>query len=136
MAASLALSAHQRFKKSFKKTTRPIIKKNSSPAFPSAIATTITAQSATAANPLTPPNSDGSNYSTTPSPHDTQIAVHGGTTVVRGTTIAQAIVGHPENTVLHSSSVMLSPYSDHHNGIGCSPPQMVLFNYRFAFHWK
>ncbi|KAL3989912.1 EGF-like domain family protein [Acanthocheilonema viteae] len=125
MAANLALSAHQRFKKSFKKTTRPVIKKNPSPAYPSTLAT-VTTQSATAANPLTPPNSDGSNYSTTPSPHDTTAAVHGGTTAaIRGTAVTQATTGHPENIVLQSSSVMLSPYSDHHNGIGCSPPQMV-----------
>ncbi|KAM3728609.1 Protein lin-12 [Dirofilaria immitis] len=128
VAASLALSAHQRFKKSFKKAARPMIKKNSSPAiYASATAAAVTAQSAGAANPLTPPNSDGSNYSTTPSPHDTAVAVHAGTTIaaVRGTTINQVTVSHPENTILQSSSVMLSPYSDHHNGIGCSPPQMV-----------
>lgn len=112
-----------------------MIKKNSSPAYPSAVAA-VTAQSATAANPLTPPNSDGSNYSTTPSPHDTTAAVHGGTTAVRGTTVTQPTAGHPENTVLQSSSVMLSPYSDHHNGIGCSPPQMVRFQSSFSFSIK
>lgn len=106
---------------------RPIIKKNLSPAYQSTVTTGSAATiTTTTANPLTPPNSDGSNYSTTPSPHDTTAVVHAGTTAIRGTTqVAQATAGHLENAVLQSSSVMLSPYSDHHNGIGCSPPQMV-----------
>lgn len=99
-----------------------MVKKNPSLTYPAAVAT-VTAHSVTAANPLTPPNSDGSNYSTTPSPHETTAAVHSGAvTAIRGATVT-----HPESTVLQSSSVMLSPYSDHHNGIGCSPPQMVPF---------
>uniref|UniRef100_A0A0M3INX6 ANK_REP_REGION domain-containing protein n=1 Tax=Ascaris lumbricoides TaxID=6252 RepID=A0A0M3INX6_ASCLU len=69
--------------------------------------------SQSSANPLTPPLSDGSNYSTTPSPSSVHASmrapVHG---------------SHPEGT-LQTSSVMLSPYSDHHNASGCSPPQMV-----------
>lgn len=102
-----------------------MVKKNPSPAYSVPITAAAGTQSA---NPLTPPNSDGSNYSTTPSPHDTNAAaaataaaaVHG---VLRGAIHA----AHPENPGLQASSVMLSPYSDHHNGSGCSPPQMVLF---------
>uniref|UniRef100_F1KQP1 Neurogenic locus Notch protein n=1 Tax=Ascaris suum TaxID=6253 RepID=F1KQP1_ASCSU len=70
--------------------------------------------SQSSANPLTPPLSDGSNYSTTPSPSSVHASmrapVHG---------------SHPEGT-LQTSSVMLSPYSDHHNASGCSPPQMII----------
>ncbi|VDK28900.1 unnamed protein product [Anisakis simplex] len=65
---------------------------------------------------MTPPLSDGSNYSTTPSPSNVQ------TTSIRTLPI-HAVPPHPEGT-LQASSVMLSPYSDHHNASGCSPPQI------------
>ncbi|VDM39507.1 unnamed protein product [Toxocara canis] len=70
--------------------------------------------SQSSANPLTPPLSDGSNYSTTPSPSNVHPSMR--------TTVHSA---HPEGT-LQASSVMLSPYSDHQNGSGCSPPQIMV----------
>ncbi|VDN04815.1 unnamed protein product [Thelazia callipaeda] len=119
MTTSLTLSAQQRFKKSLRKTTR-MIKKNQSPAYLQNVMT-----AAQSANPLTPPNSDGSNYSTTPSPHDSNMAVIQGTAVgmIRGPNVMQPVTSHPESTVLQASSVMLSPHSDHLSGT--SPPQMV-----------
>lgn len=87
-----------------------MLKKNESPAFPLGLAS--------GGNPLTPPLSDGSSYSTTPSPNDTNAVQP----LIRG---MPAAVPHMEGAALHSSSVMLSPYSDHQNGNGCSPPQMI-----------
>ncbi|MFH4980405.1 hypothetical protein AB6A40_007114 [Gnathostoma spinigerum] len=115
MAASfghLDAVAASRFKKMLKKaSSKTTVKKNSSPVHPPSSSS----HSSGSANPLTPPLSDGSTYSTTPSPNSGQ-----NFSSLRN-------MNHPAQNegIPHGSSVMLSPYSDHHTGNSCSPPQLA-----------
>lgn len=88
-------------------------KKDPSPSFTASAQTSLNSL-----NPLTPPPSDGSNYSTTPSPNSLHPTLRG---------LTQSI--QQEITSLQSSSVLMSPFSDHFNVNGCSPPLMVSFGF-------